>query len=93
MTRQNVTDGVREILTHRCPLCDGEGVIESAETMAIRIVRKLRDVIAEQAGAGAYLVRVNPRVAAELIDPRTGSARSRRRRRSSSTSKADRRCR
>ena len=27
MTRQNVTDGVREILTHTCPTCDGEGVV------------------------------------------------------------------
>jgi ribonuclease G len=34
MTRQNVTDGVREILTERCPTCDGEGVVPSAETMA-----------------------------------------------------------
>ena len=36
MTRQNVTDGVREILTKRCPTCDGEGVVESEETVAIR---------------------------------------------------------
>ena len=35
MTRQNVTDGVREILTKRCPTCDGEGVVESEETVAI----------------------------------------------------------
>ena len=27
MTRQNVTDGVREILTTKCPTCDGEGVV------------------------------------------------------------------
>ena len=27
MTRQNVTDGVREILTERCPTCEGEGVV------------------------------------------------------------------
>ena len=36
MTRQNVTDGVREILTKRCPTCDGEGVVPSEETVAIR---------------------------------------------------------
>ena len=35
MTRQNVTDGVREILTKRCPTCEGEGVVESEETVAI----------------------------------------------------------
>ena len=46
MTRQNVTDGVREILTAPCPTCDGEGVVLSAETVAIEGLRKLRDVAA-----------------------------------------------
>jgi ribonuclease G len=72
MTRQNVTDGVREILTKRCPTCEGEGVVESEETVAIGIVRRLRDVIAEQPDPEAYLIRVNPRVAAELLDPGNG---------------------
>ena len=35
MNRQNVTDGVREILTKTCPTCDGEGVVLSEETVAI----------------------------------------------------------
>ena len=39
MTRQNVTEGVREILTKRCPTCDGEGVVKSEETVAIQILR------------------------------------------------------
>jgi ribonuclease G len=72
MTRQNVTDGVREILTKRCPTCDGEGVVSSEETVAIRIVRKLQDVVAEQPKPEAYLVRVNPRVAGELLSPDSG---------------------
>jgi ribonuclease G len=70
MTRQNVTDGVREILTKRCPTCDGEGVVKSEETVAIQIVRRLREMLAEQpekATPDAFLVRVNPRVAAELL--------------------------
>jgi ribonuclease G len=72
MTRQNVTDGVREILTKRCPTCDGEGVVASEETVAITIVRKLQDVLAGDAKAEAYLVRVNPRVAEELLKPDSG---------------------
>ena len=32
MTRQNVTDGPREILTDKCPTCDATGVVVSAET-------------------------------------------------------------
>ena len=72
MTRQNVTDGVREILTKRCPTCDGEGVVASEETVAITIVRRLQEVVAGDAKADAYLVRVNPRVAEELLRPDSG---------------------
>jgi ribonuclease G len=67
MTRQNVTDGVREILTTRCPTCDGEGVVRSAETVAIEALRKLRDVSTERADKEAHLIRVNPKVARELM--------------------------
>ena len=74
MTRQNVTDGVREILTKRCPTCDGEGVVSSEETVAIQIVRKLHDVVDDDPKPEAYLVRVNPRVAAELLQPDSGLA-------------------
>jgi ribonuclease G len=67
MTRQNVTDGVREILTKRCPTCDGEGVVESEETVAIQVVRRLRDMVEERPAPAAFLLRVNPKVAAELL--------------------------
>jgi len=72
MTRQNVTEGVREILTKRCPTCDGEGVVKSEETVAIQILRLLRDVIEDQPGPEAHLIRVNPKVAAELLRPDSG---------------------
>ena len=72
MTRQNVTDGVREILTHRCPTCDGEGVVRSAETMAIEVLRKLRKLAADEPKPEAFLVRVNPNVAAELVAEDSG---------------------
>jgi ribonuclease G len=74
MTRQNVTDGVREILTVPCPTCEGEGVVLSAETVALEGLRTLRDIAAEGSEAEAFLVRVNPKVAAELIDPQSGLA-------------------
>jgi len=67
MTRQNVTDGVREILTERCPTCDGEGVVRSAETVAIEALRKLRDVVESKPAPAAHLIRVNPKVARELM--------------------------
>ncbi|HEX4670005.1 MAG TPA: Rne/Rng family ribonuclease [Solirubrobacterales bacterium] len=72
MTRQNVTDGVREILTAPCPTCHGEGVVLSAETVALEGLRKMRDIAAENADSEAFLIRVNPKVAAELTDSDSG---------------------
>jgi ribonuclease G len=74
MTRQNVTDGVREILTAPCPTCEGEGVVLSAETVALDAMRRLPDVAAGAKDAEALLVKVHPKVAAELIDPDSGLA-------------------
>ncbi|HEY2718124.1 MAG TPA: Rne/Rng family ribonuclease [Solirubrobacteraceae bacterium] len=66
MTRQNVTEGVREIMSRPCPTCEGEGVIRSEETIAIEFERKLRDVAAESPDVDAFLVQINPRVTAEF---------------------------
>jgi ribonuclease G len=67
MTRQNVTDGVREIMTKPCPVCDGEGVVLSEETVAIEVDRWLRDLAAERPKAPAFLVRLHPKVASILV--------------------------
>jgi ribonuclease G len=66
MTRQNVTDGAREIMTKACPTCGGEGVVKSEETIAIEAERRLRELVAEAGADGpeAYLVRMNPKVTA-----------------------------
>ena len=77
MTRQNVTDGVREILTKPCPVCEGEGVVSSEETVAITVVRNLGELVEDDEDAKkaeAFLVRVNPLVAAELMKPDSGLA-------------------
>jgi ribonuclease G len=66
MTRQNVTEGVREIMSRPCPTCDGEGVIRSEETIAIEIERRLRDIVVEHPDAEAFLVQINPRVTAQF---------------------------
>jgi ribonuclease G len=65
MTRQNVTEGVREIMSRPCPTCEGEGVIRSEETIAIEFERKLRDLVVEHPDAEAFLVQINPRVTAQ----------------------------
>jgi ribonuclease G len=66
MTRQNVTEGVREIMSRPCPTCSGEGVIRSEETIAIEFERMLRDVVVEHQDAEAFLVQINPRVTAQF---------------------------
>ena len=66
MTRQNVTEGVREIMSRPCPTCEGEGVIKSEETIAIEFERRLRDVAVEHPQAEAFLVQMNPRVSTQF---------------------------
>ncbi|GAC1526864.1 MAG: Rne/Rng family ribonuclease [Thermoleophilaceae bacterium] len=67
MTRQNVTDGVREILTKTCPTCDGEGVVLSEETVAIDVERRLRELITEKPDPEAFLIQIHPRVTSLLV--------------------------
>ena len=42
MTRQNVTDGPREVMTRKCPTCAGDGIVVSERTAAVDVERKLR---------------------------------------------------
>jgi ribonuclease G len=65
MTRQNITEGVREIMTRPCPTCHGDGVIKSEETTAIEFERRMRE-LAAHTEAPAILLQMNPRVSAEL---------------------------
>ena len=68
MTRQNVTEGVREILTRTCPTCGGEGVVLSEDTMAVEAERRLRK-LARASGSEAFLIKVNSKVASLLAGP------------------------
>ncbi|MFA4928515.1 MAG: Rne/Rng family ribonuclease, partial [Patulibacter sp.] len=67
MTRQNVTEGAREVITRACPTCDGDGVIKSEETLAIEFERRLRELASRApAESEAFLVRMHPGVVAEF---------------------------
>ena len=68
MTRQNVTDGPREILTNRCPVCDGAGIVVSDATFALDVERRLRD-LAKGSRVQAFRVEVHPRVLSLLAGP------------------------
>jgi ribonuclease G len=63
MTRQNISDGPREIMTEVCPTCGGVGVVPSEETLAITVERELRESLPRRPGGGAVAVTVHPRVA------------------------------
>ena len=60
MTRQNVTDGPREILTKKCPTCAGDGIVVSEASAALEVERRLR-TLAAGSRAQAFQVEVNPK--------------------------------
>jgi ribonuclease G len=68
MTRQNVTDGPREVLTVACSTCGGGGIVLSAETHAVMAERRLREHVAGSR-AKAFLVEMHSDVAAILAGP------------------------
>ncbi len=65
MTRQNVTPGVREVLTVSCPTCEGEGRIRS-ETSALADVERGIRRLARMSSLPVVRIEVHPRMAALL---------------------------
>ncbi|TML97821.1 MAG: Rne/Rng family ribonuclease [Actinobacteria bacterium] len=72
MTRQNVTDGPREIMTRKCPTCGGDGIVLSETSAAVEVERRLR-TLAAGSRHQAYRVEVAAKAASILIGP--GAAR------------------
>ena len=66
MTRQNVTDGPREILTKKCPTCAGDGIVLSEASAALEVERRLR-TLAAGSRAQAFRIEVSPRTASLLL--------------------------
>ena len=97
MTRQNVTDGVREIMSKTCPVCHGEGVVKSEETIAIGIARHLRHMVKEAGDGRARGLPAADQPAGERLVHRRRRARAARARGpdrpATSTSRAPRACR
>jgi ribonuclease G len=69
MTRQNVTDGPREILTRKCTVCGGDGVVLSEASAAVDSERRLRALAASAPRTKAFKVELNGMVASTLIGP------------------------
>jgi ribonuclease G len=68
MTRQNVTDGPREVMTRKCPTCGGDGIVISETSAAVDVERRLRALVAGSRHQ-AYRVEVAAKVASLLIGP------------------------
>jgi ribonuclease G len=66
MTRQNVTEGPREILTRKCPICEGDGIVVSDASVAIDVERRLH-ALAGGSRHKAFKVALNAHVASLLI--------------------------
>jgi ribonuclease G len=69
MTRQNVTDGPREILTRKCVVCGGDGVVLSEASAAVDAERRLRALAASAPRTKSFKVELEAKVAATLIGP------------------------
>jgi len=68
MTRQNVTDGPREVMTKKCPTCGGDGIVISETSAAVDVERRLR-ALAGGSRHQAYRVEVATRIASILVGP------------------------
>src|SRR6185295_12141511 len=68
-TPLNVTDGPREILTRKCTVCGGDGVVLSEASAAVDVERHLRSLAASAPRTKAFKVELNARVASTLVGP------------------------
>jgi ribonuclease G len=68
MTRQNVTDGPREIMTRKCPTCGGDGIVYSEASAALDVERRLR-ALAAGSRAQAFRVELADTIASALVGP------------------------
>ncbi len=67
MTRQNVTPGLREVLTEPCPVCGGEGRVRSEESALADVERSLQRLAALSA-LPVLTVEVHPRMLGLIIE-------------------------
>jgi ribonuclease G len=66
MTRQNVTDGPREIMTRKCPTCGGDGIVYSEASAAIDVERRIRS-LAAGSKSQAFRIELAAPIASALV--------------------------
>jgi ribonuclease G len=74
MTRQNLSRGLREVVTTPCPHCGEDGRVISEDSALIEVERRIRGVALSSVLPGLR-VEVHPRIAARLVAGRNSLLR------------------
>ena len=67
MSRQRIRFGVVESSTHKCPICDGTGLVRSVESLALMVMRHVEDHVLRRQGQSIN-VRVPIEVALYILN-------------------------
>jgi ribonuclease E len=67
MSRQRIRFGVVESSTHKCPICEGTGLVRSTESLALMIMRHIEDHVLRKQGQSIN-VRVPVEVALYILN-------------------------
>jgi ribonuclease E len=67
MSRQRIRFGVLESSTHKCPICDGTGLVRSTESLALAVMRHVEDHVLRKPGQSIN-VRVPVEVALYILN-------------------------
>lgn len=70
ITRKKARQSLYHFLYDQCPVCLGSGVLYSAETVAIQIIRHLRYLVFQKRAKGDLLIHAHPDVLALLKEKR-----------------------
>jgi len=72
MSRQRIRFGVVESSTHKCPTCNGTGLVRSVESVALMVMRNVEDHVLKKPGQSIN-VRVPVDVALYILNSKRGT--------------------
>jgi ribonuclease E len=75
MTRQRVGESLKQTIYSPCPVCGGTGLLKTVESMALHVIRKIQNRLAEKE-VKAIELRVHPEVNSYLHNKKRDFLRS-----------------
>jgi ribonuclease E len=72
MSRQRIRQGVVESSTHKCPTCNGTGLIRSVESLALMVMRQVEEHVMKKPGQSINL-KVPTDVALYILNTKRGT--------------------